>query len=54
MTSFSELRREPHRVWLTELKRQIHELLAGEAEQPPEQIYLFSSRARGDHQLRRC
>ena len=27
MTSFSELRREPHRVWLTELKRQIHELV---------------------------
>ena len=27
MTSFSELRRERHRVWLAELKRQIHELL---------------------------
>ena len=48
MTSFSELRRERHRVWLAELKRQIHELLAGEAGQPPEQIYLFGSRARGD------
>ena len=48
MTSFSELRRERHRVWLAELKRQIHALLAGEAGQPPEQIYLFGSRARGD------
>ena len=48
MTSFSELRRERHRVWLAELKRQIHELLAREAGQPPEQIYLFGSRARGD------
>ena len=27
MTSFSELRRERHRVWLAELKRQIHELV---------------------------
>ena len=27
MTSFSELRRERHRIWLAELKCQIHELV---------------------------
>ena len=27
MTSFSELRQERQRVWLAELKRQIHELV---------------------------
>ena len=48
MTSLSQLRQQRHRVWLAELKQQLHELLGVEHMLHPEQIYLFGSRARGD------
>ena len=48
MTSFRQLRQQRHRVWLAELKQQLHELVGEEHRPHPEQIYLFGSRARGD------
>jgi len=47
MTSFQDLRQRRHAQWLTELKQQIQSIVESQAK-PPQQIYLFGSRARGD------
>ena len=47
MTSFQDLRQRRHAQWLTELKQQIKAIVESQAK-PPQQIYLFGSRARGD------
>ena len=47
MTSFQDLRQRRHAHWLTELKQQIKAIVESQAK-PPQQIYLFGSRARGD------
>ena len=46
-TSLADLRTQRHAQWLRELRLSLQELVEPSLE-PPDQIYLFGSRARGD------
>ncbi len=50
MTSFGELRRQRHALWLAELQQSVNTLVSSQrgSRVAPDQIDLFGSRARGD------
>lgn len=50
MTSFAELRRQRHALWLADLQQSVSTLVSSQrgSRVAPDQIYLFGSRARGD------